>query len=97
MVNLESYREQLLPAVESKLSEFALLGYDKVKESDFWKYLVTKKWKKLKEEDIQLHKLVNDILTVKVNEYMTFATVEAFQSPSWFSTEGANDLKELLK
>lgn len=92
---LESLRDQLKPAILSKLNEFEILGYESVQEDDIWKFLLMKKWRKLKEDDIQLHKLVNDILSVKIQEYMTFITVEAFQAPS--SELSSDDLKELLK
>lgn len=94
---LESLRDQLKPAIFSKLNEFEILGYESVQEDDFWKFLLTKKWRKLKEDDIQIHKLVNDILSVKIHEYMTFITVEAFQAPSRFNELNSDDLKELLK
>lgn len=92
---LESLRDQLKPAILSKLNEFEILGYESVQEDDIWKFLLMKKWRKLKEDDIQLHKLVNDILSVRIQEYMTFITVEAFQTPS--SELSSDDLKELLK
>jgi hypothetical protein len=86
---------QVQPALASKLSEFSLLGYNSVTESGLWGFLQKKKWKKLKDE-IQLHQVIQDILGVKVSDYMSFATIEAYKAPE-FSFEDENEWKELLK
>ena len=36
----------VLPAIESKKSEFEVYQYQTVTEEDIWKYCVTKKWRK---------------------------------------------------
>jgi hypothetical protein len=91
----EYLRKQVGPALQSKLEEFQLLGYDKITEPQLWDFLIKKKWKKAKEE-INLHEVIQDIMSVKVSEYMSFATVEAFKVPE-FSLDNEDDLKELLK
>lgn len=92
---LDHFREQVKPAVISKIEEFVLLGYDRVSEEEIWKYLTMKKWKR-NSEGKMLHQVVNDILTLRICEFMNFATVEAYKSPDWFSTDGVEALKELL-
>jgi hypothetical protein len=98
MVNGHEYdrfREVVGPALESKMSEFQILGYQKVNEQEIWNYLTNKKWKKCK-EDIHLYEIVEDIFSVKVGQYMNYATVETYKSPE-FSFDNEDDLKALLK
>ena len=91
----DHFRTQVQPACASKLAEFRLLGYDSVTEKDLWEYLVKKKWKKEQEEK-QLYQLIQEILSVKVSDYISFATIEAYKTPE-FSMEDEAELKELLK
>ncbi|MCR2820513.1 post-transcriptional regulator [Lederbergia panacisoli] len=92
----DSYLHMLEPALTSKAEEFAVLGYGKVKTEDLWSFLTKKKWKKHK-EGIRIYELVSDILSMKVGEFMNFATVEAFKSPDWFSDIESDELQELLQ
>ncbi len=48
-----------------------MFGYDRVTDDDIWKFLKVKKWKKI-DSDVRLYELVNDVLTVTANEYMTY-------------------------
>jgi hypothetical protein len=91
----EQFREQVEPVIISKIEEFQLLGYDKVTPNEIWDCLMKKKWKNMKEE-MKLYQVVNDILSLKIGEYMTYATIEAYKSPDWFGDEGKDALKELL-
>ncbi len=75
----EPYRLELLPVIHSKCEEFLLLGYDKVSVDYFWDFLKNKKWKKTKEATSSIHQLVNDIMTVKMGEYIQYQTIEAFK------------------
>lgn len=91
----EHFRIQVKPALGSKLDEFRLLGYDTILEKGLWEYLIRKKWKKAK-EDIKLYQIVQDILSVKVSDYMNFATIEALKTPELLLND-ENEWKELLK
>lgn len=91
----DSFRITVKPALRSKLEEFALFGYDKITEDDLWTFLISKKWKKDTEAK-QLHIIVNDVLAVKVGEYMNYATVGALKSPNFFEGEGMGELEKLL-
>ncbi|PHA00845.1 histidine kinase [Bacillus pseudomycoides] len=86
---IEAYREQLRIVLESKVEEFQMLGYDRVTTEDVWKCLKTRKWKKV-DSDVRLHELVNDVLTLTANEYMTFLTMKAYQAPLWSFEEYEN-------
>ncbi|MBE5104397.1 post-transcriptional regulator [Bacillus paramycoides] len=86
---VESYRGQLQVVLESKVEEFQMFGYDRVTDNDIWKFLKVKKWKKI-DSDVRLYELVNDVLRVTANEYMTYLTVEAYQAPLWSFDEYEN-------
>lgn len=80
---IDFYKQQVEPALQSKMEEFKLLGYDRVTMEELWDCLQVKKWKK--KEDKQLHEVVADILSLKVSEYMSYLTIEAFKGPDYFS------------
>lgn len=79
---VEAYREQLQIVLKSKVEEFQMLGYDRVTDEDLWKCLKKRKWKKI-DSNVRLYELVNDVLTLTANDYMTFLTKEAYQAPLW--------------
>lgn len=89
------FRIQVEPALVSKLEEFRLLGYNEVSESELWGFLTRKKWKKVK-EDIKLYEIIDDILSVKVSDFISFATIETYKNHD-FNLEDENEWKELLK
>jgi hypothetical protein len=86
---------EVTPALQSKLEEFRLLGYDTVTEKDLWGYLTKKKWKKVNEET-RLHQIVQDIMGVKVSDYLSFATIKAYREAE-VSFHDQEEWKELLK
>lgn len=73
-----SFRSTVQPILESKKREFNILGYDSVNEDLLWKYLIEKKWKKVK-EPYRLHQVVADVYTIRPNDFMNYATVEVFK------------------
>jgi hypothetical protein len=90
------YKDHLRPFLYSKLEEFKILGYDDVKLESLWSFLTNKKWRKMKEP--QIHALADSIMTVKIGEFMNYATVESFKTANWFeSEEGSQVLEDLLK
>jgi hypothetical protein len=91
----EQFHTQVQPAIASKLTEFQLLGVDSVTESDLWDFLIKKKWKKVKEE-MKLHEIIQGILSIKVSDYISFATIEAYKTTE-FSFDDEEEMKELLK
>lgn len=92
----DEYRTLVEPALMSKLEEFELFGYDKVTEEELWEFLTKKRWKRVNEER-KLHEIVNDILSLNVSDYITYATIEAFKSSdNVFSEEGKESYKALF-
>jgi murein tripeptide amidase MpaA len=91
----DRFRTLVKPALESKLNEFRMLGYGNITEQELWDFLIKKKWKRVREE-IHLYQIVQEILSVQVNEYMNFATVEAFKMAD-FDLDDEEARKDLLK
>jgi len=91
----EDFRTQVQPALKSKLEEFRLLGIDSVSEQGLWEFLIKKKWKKVKHE-MKIYEMIQDILSVRVSDYLNFVTIESYKT-SEFSIDNEEELKELLK
>ncbi|ASB88108.1 post-transcriptional regulator [Bacillus sonorensis] len=92
----DMYKDHLKPFLKSKLEEFMILGYDDIEIEELWSYLLNKKWKNRK--NVQIHQLAADILSVKIGEFMNYATVESFKTSNLLdSKEGQDMLDELLK
>jgi hypothetical protein len=79
---MEAFRQQVKPALKSKVEEFHMLGYDRATEDDLWACLIKKKWRK--KEEKRLYEVVNDILTLSANDFMAFLSVQAL-SNDWFA------------
>lgn len=92
----DQFRSQVKPVLNSKIEEFHILGYDTIKEDDLWVFLTKKKWKKPSEE-IRISELVQEILNVKVADYMNYATIEAFKTVDLYSVLSEEERKNLLK
>lgn len=90
------YKDHVRPFLYSKLEEFKILGYDDVELDSLWSYLKNKKWKK--KSELHIYELARDILSVKIGEFMNYATVESFKTSNWLgSEEGQEALEELLR
>ncbi|WP_449620044.1 post-transcriptional regulator [Robertmurraya sp. Marseille-Q9965] len=91
----ERFRNDVKPALKSKVEELSLLGYGTIQEQQLWDFLIHKKWKRVK-EDIKLFEIVEEVMSVKAGEYMNYASVEALKLTE-FSFDNEEELKELLK
>ncbi|MDC6142970.1 post-transcriptional regulator ComN [Bacillus subtilis] len=90
------YKDHVRPFLYSKLEEFKILGYDDVELESLWSYLTDKKWKK--KTELNIYELASDILSVKIGEFMNYATVESIKTSNWLgSEEGQEALEELLR
>ncbi|CAI6287475.1 post-transcriptional regulator [Bacillus subtilis] len=90
------YKDHVRLFLYSKLEEFKILGYDDVELESLWSYLTDKKWKK--KTELNIYELASDILSVKIGEFMNYATVESFKTSNWLgSEEGQEALEELLR
>ena len=79
----EVWRQDLEPAILSKVDEFHFLGYDRATAEEVWECVVYQLRKE--KEFIHLHAFVNRILTLKPQTYMTWLTVNSYKNPEdWF-------------
>lgn len=62
----------------SKAEEFTFFGYENIKGQDIWA-CVSQRYKKGMPP---LHQVVNDILSLKINDYMNWAMVQAYKGSS---------------
>lgn len=84
MAEEEINEQDLMKAIEqlclSKAEEFRLFGYEHVTPDDIWECISSK----YKKEGIPpIHRLVNDILTLKVTTFMNYLTLSAFRGSSF--------------
>ncbi|WP_209122830.1 post-transcriptional regulator [Alkalihalobacillus sp. BA299] len=82
----EVWKDDVMPALQSKVEEFHMLGYNKATKDQIWKSIIYKLRKK--KEYIHLHEFVNVILTLRAPEYMNYLTVESYNAKDWFANEG---------
>lgn len=64
----------------SKAEEFQLLGYEQIDGKDIWDCINAKYAKSGQPE---LHQLVNDILSLKVTQFMNFMTLSAYKGEAF--------------
>lgn len=95
-IDFEQIFKDMLPALESKRSEFYLYGYATVTREDIWRYCLQKIWRKKNVEEIPIHQIVNDILQITPAAFMTFTQIEAQRDTDWFSDLNSDELQMLL-
>lgn len=80
MAEEELTEQELNEAIESlcrsKAEEFRLIGYEHVTGSEVWE-CVSQKYEK--EGTPPMHQLVNDILSLKVTQFMNYMTISAYR------------------
>ncbi|SET67082.1 Post-transcriptional regulator [Salinibacillus kushneri] len=65
------------PALQSKVDELHVLGYDKATEEQVWNCLIKKVWKK--DIDKRLYEVVQDILHLDSGVFMSYLAREIYQ------------------
>lgn len=100
MSKLEIQNEQLfqkvLPVLSIRKADFKMEGIRHITEQDIWQCLVLKKWKKISESDLSLHKVIADIFSLTAAQYMTFTQVEELKSSNWFAAINKEELRQLI-
>jgi len=74
--NHDQHSEEIEAMCRSKAEEFRLLGYEYVTSKDIWD-CISRNYDK--DGMPPLHKLVNDIYSLKANSYMTYLTIAAYR------------------
>ncbi|GEL77480.1 histidine kinase [Tenuibacillus multivorans] len=75
--HVDVWRPYIKDVLQSKVSELKLLGYDAANETEVWECLKKKVWKK--EQEKPLFQVVQDILHLSGNIYMSYLTVQSQQ------------------
>jgi hypothetical protein len=70
------WKDDVQPAVKSKKEEFHYLGYESVTSEEIWE-CITAKMKKKKIEP-RLHAIVDTILSLSLNDFMTWLTIQSY-------------------
>lgn len=60
---------------QSKAEEFALIGYDKINKDEIWRYFMDK----YRQQYPPLHRMVNEILSLKITTFMNWETINAYK------------------
>lgn len=68
--------EDIQMLCKSKAEEFWLLGYEQVTAEEVWECVLHKY---RKQHTNQMHKIVNDILSLKVTDFMNYITMQAYR------------------
>lgn len=79
-INNMQLDEDIQMMCKSKAEEFRLIGYEHVTGKDIWNCVSSKY---VKEGIPPLHKLVNDILSLKVTSFMNFMTMSAYRGATF--------------
>ena len=88
------WRLKLEPVLKSKQEEWIHFGHSEVTEQVVWDLFITRlEKKKEKPETIHVHWLVQELMHLSVNDYMTTLTVDALKGPDLFADGKALDLR----
>lgn|SRR5690606_36787873 len=74
---VKEWKSYIIPALESKQSEFKLVGYTDVTQDEIWSCLEEKVWKGNPKK--RLHEVIQDIFHLSPSTYMNFMTVNVLQ------------------
>jgi hypothetical protein len=75
-LNEKELGEMIEGLCASKAEEFRMIGYDNVTGEDVW-HCVSEKYQKTGMP--QLHAMVNDILSLKITQYMNWLTIHMYK------------------
>lgn len=85
----EDISEVIEELCESKVAEFKLLGYEHVTPMEIWD-CVNERYSK--EGMPRLHRIVNDVLSLKITDFMNWMTMSAFKGEGLFGDPPKNVL-----
>ncbi|GAA4064380.1 MAG TPA: hypothetical protein GXZ58_02730 [Bacilli bacterium] len=76
--HVEDWKPIIHRVIESKAEEFRLFGYGDVTAETVWNCLLVKVWRK--EKIMKLHEVVEDVFHLSGHLYMSYITMETYQS-----------------
>ncbi|RYG74798.1 hypothetical protein EU245_01045 [Lentibacillus lipolyticus] len=84
---VHEWKVEVLPVLESKASEFRLMGYDNATRDDVWNCLNEKVWKG--DPSKRLFEIIQDIFQLSSNVYMSYLTINAHQDDNLMASIAA--------
>ncbi|ASK63087.1 hypothetical protein CFK37_13495 [Virgibacillus phasianinus] len=75
--SINEWKAVMEPALESKVSEFKLMGYSSASTEEIWNCLVQKVWKGNPSKHV--YEVVQDIFHLASNIYLSYLTVKAYE------------------
>ncbi|HEX7063815.1 MAG TPA: post-transcriptional regulator [Bacillales bacterium] len=90
----EEWKQKLLPVLEIKADEFELLGYGEADREEIWKCAVGQVKKKYADESVRLHRFVDELIGLSLNDYMNRLRMESLKGPDWFAGDKPLNLNE---
>ncbi|MBF0706409.1 post-transcriptional regulator [Alkalihalobacillus hwajinpoensis] len=84
---MKEWKKEISPALESKRDEFLLLGYSGATMDEIWECLLARLERNNELEEVKLHRLVNEIMRLSVNEYMNWLTIHAYKGTKTFESQ----------
>lgn len=72
------WKPMLYPALDSKVSDMRLMGYDKATREDIWNCLVQKVWKG--DPPKRIYEMAQDIFHLSSSVYLSYLTVNAYKN-----------------
>ncbi|WP_018924160.1 post-transcriptional regulator [Salsuginibacillus kocurii] len=93
--NVERFREDVEPALESKAAEFLQLGYGRIAHDELFDLAK----RKLKKEQAypRLHTIVRVILSIRPNDYMNNVTKMSLVEGARMDQDGREELGDLFQ
>lgn len=76
--SVQEWKPLVIEVIASKANEFQLFGYDEATPEVVWECLVNKVWKGNPRK--RLHQVVQDIFHLNPHLFMSYLTIQSFQS-----------------
>ncbi|WP_100488691.1 post-transcriptional regulator [Sporolactobacillus pectinivorans] len=80
--DLEKWRKEIAPFLQSKLEEFHLLGLNHLVMDEFWQFAKESIEKKKEDRPERIHEVVAAIMSLTVNDYMNKIRMDMFKDSS---------------
>ncbi|WP_010651020.1 post-transcriptional regulator [Oceanobacillus massiliensis] len=84
---VSEWKQMIIPALKSKAEELEMMGYSQATPEDVWTCLVKKVWKG--EPEKRLHEIVQDILHLASNTYLSYLTMKSYQNDNLMASIAA--------
>lgn len=82
--SVNEWKDLMIPALDSKKSEFQLLGYSQATREEIWNCLVQKVWKGNPSK--RVYEVAQDIFHLASTIYLSYLTVKAYEDDDLFAS-----------